>query len=138
MGLVSVALTGLLAVLSPIAFTSVHRSTQSLVEEPREVAVRTPAEWQTLWKEHAPPSAKLPGVDFAKDMVVGVFLGTRPTGGYSVDVVSVESSGGETVVTYRETQPARDALLIQTLTSPVHLVRIPRQKGAVRFVRAQK
>jgi len=136
--LASVALAGLMAALNPVAFTSVHHGTQSQIEDAREVAVRTAAEWQALWKEHAPPSAKLPGVDFAKDMVVGVFLGTRPTGGYSVDIVSVESSGSETVVIYRETQPARDAMLTQALTSPVHLVRIPQQKGAVRFVRAQK
>ena len=91
-----------------------------------------------MWKEHAPPSAPLPRVDFAKHMVVGVFLGSRPTGGYSAEIVSVEATGGEIVVTYRETQPARDAMLTQALTSPVHLVSIPKQQGAVRFVRSKK
>jgi hypothetical protein len=125
-----------LAVLNPIAFTSVHRGTQSRIEEPREVTIRTAAEWQTLWNEHAP--SERPRVDFTKDMVVGVFLGTRPTGGYSVEIVSVEATGEGIVVSYRETQPARDAMLTQALTSPVHLVRIPLQKGPVRFVRAKK
>lgn len=128
---------GALAAFNPVAFTSVHRATQSQVEEARQVTIRTAAEWQTLWKEQAPPAAPLPRVDFANDMVVGVFLGTRPTGGYAVEIVSVESAGGEIVVTYRETQPPRDAMLIQALSSPVHLVSIPKQQGTVRFVRAK-
>ena len=132
-----IAITSTLIALA-VAFTSVHHGTQSQIEEAREVTIRTAAEWEALWKEHAPPSARLPRVDFSKDMVVGVFLGTRPTGGYSVDIVSVESTAGETVVTYRETQPARDLMVIQALSSPVHLVRIPKQAGAVRFVRMAK
>jgi hypothetical protein len=131
-----VMLAGVLAALNPIAFSSVHHGSQSLIEDSREVTVRTASEWQALWKDHA-PSARLPRVDFAKNMVVGIFLGTRPTGGYSVEIVSVEATGGETVVTFRETRPGRDAMLTQALTSPVHLVRIPQQKGAVRFARAK-
>ena len=131
-----VVLAGVLAAMNPIAFTSVHLGTQSLIEDSREVTVRTASEWQAVWKDHA-PSARLPRVDFAKNMVVGIFLGTRPTGGYSVEIVSVEATGGEIVVTYRETRPGRDAMLTQALTSPVHLVSIPKQQGTVRFVRAK-
>ena len=132
------ALLGLLAVQSPIAFSSVLHSTHSQSDESREVTIRTVAEWRALWQAHAPPSTDLPRVDFDKEMVVGVFLGSRPTGGYAVDIVSVEANRGEIAVTYRESQPPRDAILTQALTSPVHLVRIPQHQGAVRFVRAKR
>jgi protease stability complex PrcB-like protein len=135
---ICLALSGALVILNPVAFTSVHQGTQSQIEDAREVTIRTAPEWQALWKEHAP--AAPPRVDFSKMMVVGVFLGTRPTGGYSVEIVSVDATGGEIVVTYRETQPPRDAMLTQALMSPVHLVSIPKQQGTVRFVsqRAQR
>ncbi len=97
----------------------------------------TADEWSALWNAHA-PAAPVPIVDFGREMVVGVFLGTRPTGGYSVEVATIEPKGSETVVTYRVEEPGRDALVTQALTSPVHLVRLSTRKGQVRFKRASR
>ena len=130
----------LLAVLSshaapnPVAFTTVHRGSDSQIESSRNVSIRSSSEWTALWKEHAPgtPATK---VDFTRDMVVGVFLGTRPTAGYGVTVARVETQDADLVVTYLEAQPKPGELLTQALTSPVHLVRVPQHKGNVRFVK---
>jgi hypothetical protein len=98
------------------------------------VVARTAAEWQALWKEHSPGSA-LPAVDFAQSMVVGVFLGSRPTAGFSVEVTAVRTEGSRTVLEYTERLPPRDAFVAQVLTSPFHLVRIMRTAGPVEFRR---
>lgn len=50
--------------------------------------------------------------------LVGIFMGTRSTGGYSLDVVSVQESGGRVTVQVREQAPAPDMLTTQALTSP--------------------
>ena len=131
----SVAL--LLALANPLAFSTIYRGTQSRIEEPREVAIRTADEWSTLWTAHA-PGAPVPIVNFRREMVVGVLLGTRPTGGYSVEIATIEPKGSETVVTYRVEEPGRDAMVTQALTSPVHLVRLSTRKGQVRFERAAR
>ena len=112
-----------------VAFTTVARGTDSRISEPREVVVRTTDEWQTLWKAHG--NTRLPTVDFSKSTVIGVFLGTRMTGGYAVDIVSVRAQGATTVVEYRERRPDPDAFLLQALTAPFHLVSIPRRDGAI-------
>ena len=114
-----------------VAFTTVARGTDSRISEPREVVVRTADEWQTLWKAHG--DARLPTVDFSKVTVIGVFLGTRMTAGYAVDIVSVRAQGATTVVEYRERRPDPDAFLLQALTAPFHLVSIPRRDGAIEF-----
>jgi hypothetical protein len=119
----------------PVAFTTVHRGSDSHIEAARNVTVLTAAQWSALWKEHA-PGTPAPRVDFTREMVVGVFLGSRPTGGYSVTIAAVEAKGADLIVTYRVAEPSRDAMVTQALTSPVHLVRIPQQSGAVRFERA--
>ncbi|MGH3369203.1 MAG: hypothetical protein ACRDPR_04320, partial [Nocardioidaceae bacterium] len=62
----------------------------------REVTIRSAAEWQALWKEH--DGGDLPAVDFAHSMVVGVFLGSRPTAGYAVEISAVLEEAGRTVV----------------------------------------
>lgn len=122
-----------LAMQAAVAFTTVARGSDSQIMEPREVVIRTMGEWQTLWKEHS--AQRLPAVDFSRSTLVGVFLGTRTTAGYAVDVVSVRSQGNTTVVEYREQRPPAGALLAQVLTAPFHLVSVPRTDAKIEFRR---
>jgi hypothetical protein len=120
--------------VSPAELVTVAQGPMSNIEEPRQVAVRTAAEWQSLWKEHDGQRAA-PAVDFAQSIVVAVFLGTRPTAGFAVEITAVRTEGNRVVVEYRERRPARDALLAQILTSPFHVVRLARIAGTIEFRR---
>ena len=120
---------------------SLDKGAQSGVSVPREATVRDADEWATLWRAHASGRPR-PEVDFSREMVVGVFVGSRPTAGFAVEVVGVRDAGpkaglndagNETIVQYRETVPARDAITAQMITSPYHLVAIPKRAGTVRF-----
>ena len=105
---------------------------QSNVDDGRQVAVRTTAEWNTLWRQHSPDRDQ-PRVDFGRDMVLGVFLGSRTTAGFSVEIVSALLEQGILVVRFRETRPQSDRILAQVITSPYHLVAVPRHTGDVKF-----
>jgi hypothetical protein len=122
--------------LQPMTFTTLDRGVHSNIESRREVVARTAAEWAAFWKEHA-INAKPPVVDFTKSMVVGIFLGYRPTGGHSVEITRIERQGNELVVTYRERQPGKSDIVTQVITMPYHLVTVDRFDGPVRFVRDQ-
>lgn len=123
------------AVPVPVTFTTIDRGAQSNVEEARDVIVRTAAEWDALWKLHAGDRPR-PAVDFARSTVVGVFLGSRPTAGYGVEITGIARDGDNLVVTYREAQPGRSAMVGQVLTMPFHLVRLERHAGPIQFKRA--
>ena len=129
----------LIAQLAPamLLLATVAQGAMSGIEEPRQAVVRTAAEWRALWKEHAPGQAA-PVVDFAQSMVVGVFLGSRPTAGFEVVITAVRQEGGRTVVDYVERRPPPDELTAQVLTSPFHVVRAMRATGEVEFRRAVK
>ena len=128
----------LLALLqAPSPPRTLSKGPASRVDTPRQVTVRTAAEWTALWAAHA-PGGQPPAVDFPREMVVGVFLGTRPTGGYSVEVLRAVAVGNGLRVEYVETPPARDAMTAQVLTAPYHLVAIPRSDGEVQFQKAEK
>jgi len=118
--------------MAPQPMTSIARGAQSAVETPRQLVVRSEAEWKTLWQEHA-PDRPAPAVDFTRDMVIGVFLGTRTTGGYGVEITGTRQDRGSLIVEYRETRPGRGAITAQVITTPFHLVAIPRFAGDVRF-----
>lgn len=122
----------LLALQGASPLRVLEKGDQSNVDEARQVAVRTAAEWKTLWRQHSPDRDQ-PRVDFGRDMVVGVFLGSRTTAGFSVEIVSALVEQGVLVVRFRETRPQSDRIVAQVITSPYHLVAVPRHTGEVRF-----
>jgi len=116
-----------------VPFTTVDRGQQSNIDEPRQAVVRTPAEWAKLWAQHAGEGRDKPPMDFTKSTVIGVFMGSRPTGGYAIEITSIEKDGNELTVTYKETSPPPGAMLSQALTLPYHLVKIDRHPGPIKF-----
>lgn len=118
-----------------VPLRSIEKGSQSFIESMTTVTARTPDEWAAFWKRHA-PTRPLPDVNFGREMVVGVFVGTRNSAGYSVEIVSVEQRQEGIVVRFRETRPARGAVTAQIITSPYHLVAVPKLDGAVRFEKA--
>jgi VWFA-related protein len=120
------------APVAPIPFTTVNSNAMSGIDRGEQVVARTAAEWETLWRRHA-AGRPAPAVDFSRDMVVGVFLGSRPTGGFGVQITAVERIGDAIVVKWAEQAPARDQMAAQVMTAPAHLVTMPRHAGPVRF-----
>lgn len=116
-----------------LPLTTVAQGTLSSIDEPLQVVVRTPAEWERLWRRHG-SGQPVPAVDFGTKMVVGVFLGSRPTAGYKVEIVEILRTADGLVVTYAERKPAPDRMVAQIVTAPFHLVSCDRQDGAVKFV----
>src|SRR5437588_4902003 len=114
------------------AMRTIDQGTQSGINDARTVTVRTADDWQKLWRMHA-PGKPAPTVDFSREMVVGVFLGSRPTAGYGGEVVGTREDAGSLVVQYRTTSPPRDAMTAQVITTPYHLVAVPMRAGEVKF-----
>lgn len=113
------------AAVSAQAPRTIEKGDQSNVDDAKQVVVRDAAGWRKLWQQHA-PDRPLPPVDFTKESVVAVFMGSRPTAGYSVAILSTTEGGGALVVRYRETRPAPGVITAQVLTFPYHIVAIPK------------
>jgi hypothetical protein len=98
----------------------------------RQVVARSAQEWESLWRSVSPTRA-MPAVDFSKDMVVGVFLGQRPTAGYGVQIVRTREDRGNLIVDYRETRPPAGTMSAQVITAPYQIATVPKFAGEVRF-----
>jgi hypothetical protein len=114
------------------AFTTVADGQASGIEEPKEIVVKTEAEWKVLWQQHS-AGQKMPAVDFGKSTVAAIFLGTRNTGGHRVLVTAVTREGADVIVTWNEEQPGAGLMVTQALTSPFHIVRFDKTTGVVKF-----
>jgi len=127
-------------ILQPAAGTprTIEKGEQSNVDDAKRVLVRTEAEWAALWQQHNPDRPR-PAVDFSKEMVVGVFMGSRTTAGFNTAVVSAAVANGALIVHYTETRPSAGSVSAQVLTFPYHLVAIPKAAvTGVTFERDEK
>lgn len=95
-----------------------------------QVDARDEAQMRLLWAQHK--DTQPPYVDFSREMVVAVFLGTRPTGGYAVVIESITRTGTDLDVLSSEGRPGAGCIVSQALTTPYVLVRVPRVTGVVR------
>jgi hypothetical protein len=121
--------------LEGLATRTIEKGDQSNIDDARQVLVRTDAEWTALWQRHAPNRPR-PTIDFGKEMVVGLFMGSRPNAGFSTAVVSATEGNDVLIVRYSETVPAPGRVAAQVLTFPYHLVAIP--KATVKDVKFEK
>ena len=122
----------LVIVQAALLFTAIAGGTMSGIDEPRQVVVRTTDEWQAVWEEHD-RRAPAPPVDFSASTVVGLFLGSRRTAGFEIEITAVKQEGHVLVVEYVERTPRPGSFVAQIITSPFHLVSVARNEGEVQF-----
>lgn len=116
----------------PYSFTFV-----SGFDKPARLVIRDAANWEAVWAEtfkngSAPP---IPAIEFSREMVVLVALGSHPSGGYGILIDGAAETGTNTVaVTVRSISPGPKCAVTQAFTQPVDIARLPRRDGVVRFV----
>jgi hypothetical protein len=120
-------------------FTTVVKGTTSNIEGELSTLIRETAAWETFWMKHKPDDDDRPDVDFGQEMVVCVFLGTRPTGGHSVQITRVEAKKGSSSldVHYESSTPSPEQMVSQALTQPHHCVRTLRSDRSLKLLHTE-
>jgi len=95
--------------------------------------------WQGFWQNYCKAitgegkQLEAPEIDFSSQMLIGVFSGSKPTGGYGIGIQRVLEDSKKIVVEYVEKSPPPDAIVTMAFTYPCHIVSIPRSDKAVEF-----
>lgn len=113
-----------------VPFETIDKGVNSAIEDPLTEVYRTGGDFAAFWTRHTkntwdPPP--VPIVDFASQIVVAVFRGTKLSGGYGVEVASVdleENGSGDLVVNFMTSDPSPDDMVSQALTQPYHIVKV--------------
>ncbi|MGE3724109.1 MAG: protease complex subunit PrcB family protein [Candidatus Sericytochromatia bacterium] len=122
----------------PISMRTLSRVSNSRVTEARYVIARDYEQFRQLWKEHNGSLEQMPEVDFQSEMVAGIFMGERSTGGYAVTIEEVLKEGEKFKFYYSESEPPEGSMTIQILTAPAHLIALPRSEAYPEFVKRVK
>ena len=65
-------------------------------------------------------------IDFSEDMVVAVFMGEKPTGGYSIKIQDVLKNKDNLEFLIKVEEPGPDDMVAQVITSPYHIIKLER------------
>ncbi|MBU2158834.1 protease complex subunit PrcB family protein [Patescibacteria group bacterium] len=82
--------------------------------------------FERLWQmAHGNDGTPMPSVDFSERYVIGVFAGTKSSGGHGIEVSEVRDSGDTRTVVITLTKPGAGCMTSQALTSPYQIVTVP-------------
>ncbi len=129
----SALLVLLLTAAAPAAtlkLRTVGEGSQSEARTPLKRVFRTGAEWESF-RSRQLKGARLGAVDWKREMVLGAFMGERPTSGYRVRIASAEVAKGRLNVRVTQQKPAAGAVTASVITAPYHVVAVPRHAGPV-------
>lgn len=129
--------TDLIEIANPVKFTIVKNGQIYVTSDDNIehgiVVIDSEVSWSALKMKMNKPNQVIKDetVDFSREMIVGYFDKVRPSGGYSVEIVSITETAEEIVVLYKLSNPTSDAIDIRT--QPFTLVSIPRTTKTVRI-----
>ncbi|MFD0862410.1 protease complex subunit PrcB family protein [Sungkyunkwania multivorans] len=83
------------------------------------------------------PGYPLPNIDFDKEMVVILCMGQKNTGGYSIDIDSVEELEGTRRIWVRENGPGPNDMATMALTEPFCIVKMTATDKKIVFEKVQ-
>jgi hypothetical protein len=114
-----------------IKFTTLLVQSQSGHAQKKNYVIRSQAEWQKLWRQvqgeqflrnRAGLDSALRKIDFSKQMIIAVFQGEKPTGGYGIAVNKLVRNAKQLEVFIEEKSPGPDCFTTQALTYPYHII----------------
>jgi hypothetical protein len=110
---------------------------QSGIQTRRRQVVDNQVDWLTVWGELVGSRTVVPNppdVDFNKYMIALVSSGSKPTGGYCIDIGFITGLEGGLQIWVTETEPASNWVVSQAVTQPTALRLLGKAAGAVFFV----
>jgi hypothetical protein len=75
----------------------------------------------------------LPNIDFSQTLIIAVFAGAKPSGGYTIKVSRIVQTEQAVVVHVAEERPARGQAGIAQIVYPYQIVSLPRTTLPIRF-----
>jgi len=128
-----------------ISFSTLDRGSSSGIEHDLTQSYHTLSEFESFWKDHTShthPPPPVPPVNFESHMVVCVFTGTKSSGGYDIEITSVESVDvGKIVINYQTSDPPPGGMNMMMLTQPHHIIQVSKvvsTKDQVTFAKMEK
>jgi hypothetical protein len=124
---------------SKVAITTLTKGegASSQITENSEKIISNSTEYtELLTKLSAPtPDTK---VNFDQETVIAILQGQKPSGSFSTEITDILETDTEIVINYKEKSPSPECISTTVITSPFHLVKIPKTTKKVVFAETKE
>ncbi|MBC7474753.1 MAG: protease complex subunit PrcB family protein [Candidatus Sericytochromatia bacterium] len=122
----------------PINFNSLETGYDSGIKDFSKRLAKNQKEFSTLYKEHISSQKTVnaivfPTIDFDSNMVAAIFLGERPSTGYSVNVKSIVKTDSQIIISATEKPPDSGSTVSTIVTEPYQFITLPKSDLPVNF-----
>jgi len=117
-----------------IDFITILSGEHSNMMKPNQVIIRDEESLKLLYKklnETFFPPIQVPKIDFEKNIFLALYMGSRTSGGFSINVDHITASQSKLLVYYNENGPQSMATAV--MTQPFCLVKIERTELPIHF-----
>jgi hypothetical protein len=105
-------------------------------KSPSFLIVNSNEEVQKLFATCQTADVSLP--DFTQKRILGLFAGSKPTGGYDIKIQSVVEDNCQIIVEYFEKEPQKDQMVTTVLTYPADYVVLPKSNKPILFKKVKE
>ncbi|MHA1963753.1 MAG: protease complex subunit PrcB family protein [Candidatus Thorarchaeota archaeon] len=121
--------SGLLAgnVLPDLYFEEIDQGFYCGITARTEFVIEDNESWSALWTDLHNISTgypDLPTVNFSQEVIIAVFIGGFPTGGYSANITRIDINLTGLIVYVDEVHPGEGCGVTMAFTQPYHIVRV--------------
>ena len=123
-----------------VAFEPVTVSLYPYARESARLVIRNAGDWEALLRRDDQPNRPAPEAPavFTREMLLVVAMGERKSGGYQIEITAVHRTAAGLRVDVESTKPGPGCMVIQSLSRPVAVVRLPRVNGTIEWVEHEK
>ncbi len=116
-------------------FRIIAQGQYSNISLSRQLVIKNRQDWQRLWNIHRlQPDLKRPYINFSNDMVIAVFAGQQPSGGYAVGINHLKRMDNNLYVSVTFKEPGRNETVSLALTQPYIFIATEKIDGKVIFI----
>jgi hypothetical protein len=73
-------------------------------------------------------------IDLREHTVIAIFMGYRPTAGYSVEVIDIKEENQKMIITANLKQPGKNCINLQVTTNPYQIVSIKKTNLPIEII----
>lgn len=115
-------------------YSVIETGVNSSILDERFVMFRDQDSFKSMWMEHHSASpAEMPALDFQNNMVIGAFAGSKPSGGYQLEITEIKEDQANLAVVLQLKQPDAGCMVSSVMTQPYVIALTKWSKLPVKF-----
>ena len=122
-----------------VPFNIISQGAFSNISLPNQLVIKNNKDWQRVLRIHGnSPDSKKISIDFDDKIVIAVFAGQQPSGGYTVGVSNIKRINNNLLVTVTFNEPRKNQSISLALTQPYIMFSTKKIDGNIIFLAPPK